>query len=161
MAEAYITLQFVCGRGLASRTIAWFSQGHLSHVDYVMDDWKLLGARNDWHGSIQPGVRIRPPSYLPANEHKELMRVPCTAEQKKLYEAFLKDQLGKPYDQLGIFAFMVNRNWRDESAWFCSELQTAAGEKAGIFKNKLYLGANKVTPVMCAMAYSAIGGKVA
>jgi hypothetical protein len=40
-----LTWQFVRQAGVASDVIAWFSAGHFSHVDYVMDDGTLLGAR--------------------------------------------------------------------------------------------------------------------
>jgi hypothetical protein len=85
------------------------------------------------------------------------MRIPATTGQKKFYEAFLLDQVNKPYDTEAIWAFLFNRNWREPDSWICSELQSAAGEASGIFP-PLYLAANKITPVSCALAFSAVGG---
>src|SRR6266566_1874008 len=52
-----IELQFVGGRGLLSRMIAWFSHGWYVHVDSILPDGRLLGARFDG------GVLIRPEGY--------------------------------------------------------------------------------------------------
>ena len=151
-----IQLQFVRQAALSSDVIAWFSQGHFSHVDFVMPDGSLLGARDDSVGGQQPGVRIRPPGYVKF-ALRVVMTIPCSEDQATKYCAFLKDQVGKPYDTEAIWAFAFNRNWRETDSWICSELQSAAGEAAGIFP-QLYLAANKITPVSCALAYSAIGG---
>jgi hypothetical protein len=54
-----IKLRFVRGLDFSSRVIAWFSAGHLSHVDAVMPDGSLLGARSDVIKGIPTGVQIR------------------------------------------------------------------------------------------------------
>jgi hypothetical protein len=51
-----ITLQFVTSRDPESWAIRTFQRGWCSHVDSVMDDGRLLGARSDG------GVLIRPPN---------------------------------------------------------------------------------------------------
>lgn len=154
---AEIRLQFVCEAAFTSRLIAWFSAGQYSHVDCVLDDGSLLGARNDSAGGEPPGVRIRPANYNPFAV-RDVMAIPCADAQKADFIGFLKDQVGKPYDRLAIAAFLVNRNWREDDSWICSELQSRAGEIAKIFKRHLLLAANKITPVACALAYSAVGG---
>jgi hypothetical protein len=153
-----IKLQFVREKAFSSELIAWFSSGHLSHVDYVLDNGKLLGARSDIINNIDAGVQIRPANYSKWIICK-IMKVPCTEEQKLAFEKFLYAQIGKPYDKLAIFAFIVNRNWREPDSWICSELQSRAGEYSNIL-NPLYLAANKITPVSCALAFSAVGGKI-
>ena len=153
-----ITLQFVCTTSLQSQAIAWFSAGHVSHVDAVVDG-QLLGARDNAVGGKPPGVWIRPPDYE-AFSNRVVMHVPCSQEQHDAFYTFLRAQIGKPYDQLAILAFAFNRDWRKPDSWICSELQSAAGEAAGILK-PLYLAAHKITPVACALAYSAVGGTVA
>lgn len=150
-----ITLQFVLGKGLSSRAIAWFSAGHFSHVDAVMPDGSLFGARSDWIRGIQPGCRVRPANY---ESWLSVVRMSMDASSSKerLFYSFLKAQEGKPYDSTAIIAFMVGRDWRDTSSWFCSELQSAALEKCGVFSG-LYLAANKITPVALALTASAAG----
>jgi hypothetical protein len=151
-----IQLQFVLGSDFSSQAIAWFSQGHLSHVDAIMRDGQLLGARDDEAGGQPPGVRIRPAGYAKFKQ-RLLMTIPANAEQDGRFYSFLWDQLGKPYDPSAIWGFVTGRNWREPDSWICSELVTAAGEAAGILP-RLYLAANKITPVACALAYSAAGG---
>jgi hypothetical protein len=151
-----IQLQFVCEDNIASQTIAWFSQGQFSHVDAVLPNGDLLGARSDSVGGQPPGVRIRPPGYVQFSR-KAVMTLPCSDEQQKQFYAFLNDQLGKPYDSTAIWGFVVNRDWREDDSWICSELECAAGEKCKILP-KLFVPASKVTPVCCAVAFSAVGG---
>jgi uncharacterized protein YycO len=153
-----IHLQFVCEALLSSQIIAWFSAGHFSHVDCLLDDGTLLGARSDLVGGKPAGVQIRPAGYAKFSS-RVVMTVPCSAEQKQIYLDFLISQVGKPYDSEAILAFFFNREWRESDSWICSELQAAAGEKSLIFP-KLYLAANKITPVACALAFSAVGGKI-
>ena len=160
-----IQLQFVSEADIGSRTISWFSQGHFSHVDALLPDGHLLGSRHDWTCSspgvvrdIPPGVRIRPPSYLNFSR-RIVMTVPATDAQTKAFYDFLNTQIGKPYDSLAIVGFMIGRDWREDDSWICSELQTMAGETATILP-RLYIAANKITPVACALAYSVLGGVV-
>lgn len=143
-----IRLRFVMGLGCASKAIAIFSAGHLSHVDAVMPNGKLLGARSDNVGGGD-GVLERPYPYEKVAKIV-LYQIQANPNQEASFYRFIQDQLGKPYDKLAIFAFAINRNWRDDDAWYCSELQTAALEEAGILNKDLYLKANKITPVMLA-----------
>jgi hypothetical protein len=55
-----ITLQFVTCSDPGSWAIRTFQRGWCSHVDSVMDDGRLLGARPD---AGVAGVQIRPPNY--------------------------------------------------------------------------------------------------
>lgn len=151
-----IQLQFVLGRGVSSRAIAWFSQGHFSHVDAVLSDGSLLGARSDVVGGKPAGVQIRPPNYEKWQKQTRFT-IPCTAGQYGAWEAFLLKQEGLPYDHMAILAFVTNRNWRESDAWICSEVQSGALEAASVVP-QLYLAANKITPVMCAMVVSSILG---
>lgn len=152
-----VQLQFVRQHDIASSAIAWFSQGEVSHVDAVMPDGMLLGARNDAVGGQPPGVRIRPPDYA-----KFVLWVPftitTTPDQEVKFHSFLLAQVGKPYDQQAIWGFVTGRNWRENDSWICSELQAAALEAAGIVP-PLYLAANKITPTALALLASGIGGK--
>ncbi len=153
-----ITLQFVCGSGISSQAIAWFSSGHLSHVDCVLPDGSLLGARSDKCGGRPPGVQVRPPNY---EKWQRVVRaeLDATPIQEKMYYDFLNKQIGKPYDKKAILAFVLNRDWRERDSWICSELQAAALESCG-WLPPLYLSANKITPVALAFAVSARGARL-
>lgn len=153
-----IRLQFVLGHGLPSQAIAWFSAGHFSHVDAVLPDGTLLGARSDTVGGKPPGVQVRYPGYEKWKE-RVVMSIATDAVKEKLFYDFLTAQIGKPYDKTAIWGFATGRDWRDPQDWYCSELVTAAEEAAGVLP-ALYIPSNKVTPVMCAALNSAIGATV-
>jgi len=154
-----IKLQFVRGGGFSSSLIAWFSAGAFSHVDCVLPDGRLLGARSDACGGQPPGVRIRPAGYEAWKQRVVMSMAPKDSASEMKFYSFLNDQLGKPYDRIAIIGFATGRDWRDPQEWFCSELAAAALETAGLLP-ALYTPANKVTPAALALVISAVGGIV-
>lgn len=135
-----ITLQFVAGTDLSSEAIEWFSHGRAySHVDAVLTDGTLLGARLDG------GVAIRPADYL-GSEKTLRISLPTTPAQESAFYQFLRAQLGKPYDVIGITDFFDGRDWREPGSWFCSELQAAALESCQVFPYPLPVPEMKITP---------------
>lgn len=140
-----ITLQFVAGEGIGSKAIEIFERGWCSHVDAVLADGTLLGARSDAVGGKPPGVQIRPPAY---ETWARVQRVDlwCTPAQQTDWLNFLEAQIGKPYDSTAIVAFAVQRDWREIDSWFCSELQAAALESCGWLPGPLANPSNEITP---------------
>lgn len=150
-----LCLQFVRGTDFEAQAIEWFGGGpRFSHVDLVMPDGQLLGARSDVIGGAPPGVQLRDHRYV---GHDQTLRVeiPCTDEQAAKAIAFAKEQIGKPYDKMAIFAFIIGRNWREDDAWFCSELCTMILETAGII-HPLAATANKISPAALVLVLSAL-----
>lgn len=150
------TLQFVYNPGLSGFAIALKGGIDLSHVDAVLDDGRLLGARYDNPGGFGKGVRIRDRNYEKWSKVVRIEYKGATAYQLGDWRGFLYEQLEKPYDWRSIVGFALNRNWRDQDSWFCSELATAAAEQAGLI-SPLYEGVNKVDPGMCIAAHTAAG----
>src|ERR1700744_5639048 len=95
-----IPLQFCEGSGLESAMIKWFGHGKFSHVDCVLPDGRLLGARSDVIQGIPAGVQIRPADYI-HNEVLELVNIPCPDEDVPLFYEWLHKQVGKKYNKLG------------------------------------------------------------
>ena len=149
-------MQFVRDPNLAATVIAWFSAGHLSHVDCLLDDGDSWVRATTALVVSPQGVQIRPPDYTKFTT-KVVMTIEVTDAQREAFLNFLMAQVGKPYDTQAIWGFLFNRDWRQEDSWICSELQAAAAEYAKIVP-QLYLAANKITPVSWALAASAIGG---
>ncbi len=151
-----IRLQFVVGRALSSKAIAWWGAGHFSHVDAVHSDGSLWGARSDWiaHG-VPPGFQVRPAFYEKWNE-RELYSLATTEEEETRFWKFLQAQIGKPYDKTAIWGFAAGRNWRADDSWFCSEVQTAAIEASGKLP-VLAVPDNKIMPGTLAIVMSALG----
>ena len=140
-----IVLQFIAMGDAASRLIQTFERGWPSHVDIVLADGSLLGARSDAIGGKPAGVQIRPAGYEKF-EHVQRVSLTCTSEQETKLLNFLEAQIGKPYDKLAIAAFPFRRDWREDDSWFCSELAAAALEAAGWFPKPLANSVNEITP---------------
>jgi hypothetical protein len=139
-----ITLQFVGNDSLGSRLIEWYDHGQYSHVDTVLPDGSLLGARNDVIGAIPAGVQIRPAGYVVGDRMKRVV-IPRSDVREANYYDYVEAQIGKPYDRCAIAAFFAGRDWRDETAWFCSELVAAGLEAAGVVY-PLSAPVNKIAP---------------
>lgn len=154
---ASVRLRFIRQADVVSSLIAWFSAGPVSHVGAILPDGSELGARSDHAGGKPAGVQIRPGDYAKF-AYQAVFEIPCSETQGFRFWEFMKAQIGKPYDRSAILGFVTGRNWRDQSAWICSELVAAALEAAQIVP-PLYLIANKITPTACALLVSAIGAK--
>lgn len=115
-----ITIQFSTSRGLASAAIRTFTWSQYSHVDFVLPDGRLLGAR------MNGGVQIRPKDY---EKFTAVKRYQVDAPESVLDFAY--SQIGKPYDWRGILNFGLHRDWRESDCWFCSELVLWCFDQAG------------------------------
>ena len=127
-----ITLQLSAMDDVGSLAIRAFSHGPFSHVDAVMPDGNLLGARSDEMEGVAAGVQIRTPGYADFSAIKHVV-LPTIVECEGAFYDFLKTQIGKPYDHSAILGFALDRDWRQSDSWFCSELVAAALEQAGYF----------------------------
>lgn len=149
-----IVLQFVGAADLGGSLINWFDHGPFAHVDSVLSDGTLLGARSDVWANVPAGVQLRPADYMPfKNPVRASLEAPQTVVDA--YYAFLLDQVGKPYDMTGIVGFAVGRDWRNPNAWFCSELAAAGLEESGFLEYKLIQPASKIAPDDLALVCSA------
>src|SRR4051794_17860996 len=95
-----ITLQFSTQPGIGSSLIRALTWSNFSHVDFVLPDGSLLGARQDG------GVQVRPRNYAKFTAAISYM---VDAPDKVLDAA--RSQIGKPYDWRGILNFGLHRDW--------------------------------------------------
>lgn len=153
----FFRFQFVHGPGWESGLIAWAGADTFSHVDILLDDGTLLGARSDAIGGKPPGVQIRPPGYDQWTK-QVIIAAPCTSEGKAAALAFAHAQIGKAYDKTAIAGFAVDRDWRTPDEWFCSELAGVAAETGGVVE-QLYVSANKFMPGPLAITLSGVKGR--
>ena len=131
MVRAYVLASK--GISLTSRLIRWWQWGFpYTHIAYCFDlsdptDPTVVEA---WWGGVRKGWFSE--VHTPGTEFA-VYSVKVSEAQKELIEIFLKDQLGKKYDWLGILGFPL-RNWRLErkTRWFCSELVFTAFQRAGV-----------------------------
>lgn len=121
-----LTLQFATENSFGSQMIRWFTWSPYSHVDIVLDNGQLLGAR------FKGGVEIRDPGYARFMATKRLTLSLTQAQKKKFIKA-ARSQVGTAYDWRAIIAFAFHhRHWETEDAWFCSELVAWCAVQAGI-----------------------------
>lgn len=151
-----INLQFVQGTDAGAHLIEWFGGGPaFSHVDIVLPDGQLLGARSDEVGGRPAGVQARDSTYVGENKTIRVSIAGSTPQHEALALEFAKSQIGAPYDSEAIAAFVVGRDWREPNTWFCSELAARVLELAGCVKT-LAAPANKVTPAALLLVVSAL-----
>jgi hypothetical protein len=141
-----IAYSFVQTPGPSSWMIETFERGVWSHVDCVMPDGSLLGARSDRAGGQPPGVQVRPPDYE-AWSKRDVVELDVTQAELNAWIFFLHAQIGKPYDTIDLLAdFAAGRDWRNPDAWWCSELGAAAAEASGWLPEKIGQTVNFITP---------------
>lgn len=140
-----IRLQFSALGDLASRLIEAYGHCPYAHVDTVLADGSLLGARDDVMMGVPAGVQVRPAGY--ARFTRTLtVELPADEAQTQAYLNFVQSQVGKPYDMLAIAAFALDRKWRTDGSWFCSELVAAGLEKSGVLKWRLPDAVSRIDP---------------
>jgi len=149
-----IRLQFSRSTELVSLLIAKACRSQFSHVDALLEDGNLLGASDSPKAPVVAGnpggVAIRPPNYQPfAIRRIAHIYVPQRVEAK--FYDLLHSQLGEPFDNSAMHAVFsgrpdTGRNWKDEDAWFCSELKAWALEEAGAFDVPPLISKDRVTP---------------
>ena len=124
---------------LVSGSIRWNTRCPYSHAGF----YDSLGG---WYFSSQlrGGVMYRRPDTLIPEKFTSIEFF----EALKVEEAFqwAQTQCGKPYDWTAITGLALNRNWREDDSWFCSELVAAAFEKVGAPLFNPDLCAWRVTP---------------
>ena len=137
-----IILQFSTSHAWQSEIIRFMCHSPFSHVDVIVPDpprpHGCLGA------SDPGGVMIRPGDY---QKFKTRRRATIVTEKAGAIIDLIQSQIGKPFDPKAMKAVLSSepRDWRDPSAWFCSELVVWALERAGFFSH-LIVPKNRVTP---------------
>jgi hypothetical protein len=160
-----IRLQYSTARNLGSWAIRYWSAGAFSHVDTLLPNGWLCGARSDKVADVPAGFQVRPPHYE-AFTRIAVVELQCTPNQLSDFNAFEVAQIGKPYDGPGIAGFIFPSifkerldDWREPDSWFCSEEKQAALEHCG-WMPRIQFPENKVTPVANYCMVLAAGGRV-
>jgi len=116
-----------------------------THTEAAMPDGTLLGAH------ANGGVQARAADYDAGQWTQQLfIDLPATARQADAFHAFMRSQIGRPYDMrvieaIAAGALLGERDWRAPDHWICSELVAAGLETAGIVP-PLATGVNHITP---------------
>lgn len=156
-----IRLQFVLGAGVSSRLIAWYGQGYggYSHVDAVLADDTLLGARSDAVGGQRPGVRVRPPGYE-TWRRRTLVELPGSELKFMQWADALERQIACQYDKQAILGFLLGRREHTKGHWICSALQTHALKHCHLL-HRVPIPDSQVTPDnLFTLVTAGLGGRI-
>jgi hypothetical protein len=142
-----IQLNFVCGTSIASAAISWFGFGPkgFSHVDAIMPDGMMLGARATRIGSVPAGVQLRKPGYLKW-ERQAVVTIPSTPQQEEAWQKWLMSKINSPYDEKAILGFLLDQSWSTPGDYICSALQTGALKEIGVLKRPTPVRDSQITP---------------
>lgn len=153
-----IILRFVGGDdNFVSRAIRADSGGFWCvHVETLSPEGTLIGAHLDG------GVQARARDYDAGTfSREEYVTIPATDTEAAAFYAFIRSQVGKPYDLAVIAALAASdivgpRDWREPDSWICSEVIAAALEAAGTIP-KVVIDINHLTPRDDRLILSALG----
>lgn len=117
-------LIFINSDHIGSKLVQWWTNSIFDHVEICIGDRKVIGAKP------KGGVQIRDISTLESGKWC-LTRPAITLldNQQEDIVNFLKSQVGKKYDWMGIMGFPMNRNIDNPNRWFCSEIAGKAFTK--------------------------------
>lgn len=122
--------------GLGSWLIRLFTWSPWSHCAVVDGDEVI-------DSTLAHGVAVRPLlEFMRAYDEIELLEVDVQDEAAAL--AWLRAQVGKPYDWSALFGFLMRRDWAEPDRWFCSELVEATIVAGGRHRFRLALA--RITP---------------
>ena len=75
-----------------------------------------------WGNGVRDTLMVEFVARYPTLEYRPLDIDP---EQLGPSRAWLRAQVGKPYDWTALLSWIVRRDWQEPDAWFCSELSEA------------------------------------
>lgn len=110
-----IKLQFSDERTIGQGLVRWWTGHWATHVDAVLPDGRLLGARPF------SGVQIREPDYHDFSR-KEIVTISASAEAEEAFYSYLRDQVGKGYDYGTVLNFVIPSIKQRNDRWACAEL---------------------------------------
>lgn len=152
---ATLEYQFSTSTAFASRVIRVLTCSEFSHVDLILPGEGLLGVSGSDKSINDPGgVIIRPFNAWPYLSSPKIARVTCADDVARKTVEFVRSQIGKPFDKKALWAFLrdragnpnTNRDWRDPSAWYCSEVQARGLEIGGLFSYPLIQPKQLISP---------------
>ena len=128
------------GISFTSKLIKWWQFGFpYTHVFYIIDENPFSSnpeVIEAWHQPILKGGGVYQCKL--SKNHTEgtvfsVFSVEVSYDQKQKIEKFLKEQVGKKYDFLGLLGFPLRqKKIGKNNKWFCSELVFQAFLMAGV-----------------------------
>lgn len=121
-AGAEVKILFCTSGKIGARLIRGVTWSFWSHVAIVDGDHVIE--------AVWPCVRRAPlADVIAAHPDFVVVDIPCPDDAAGI--AWARSQIGAPYDLSGMVGLGINRDWQDDSKWWCSELTAAALRVAG------------------------------
>jgi hypothetical protein len=119
------------GRSIISRTIQLMQRTGLEGISHIAIDTEGEGIYEAWHIGGVRRIESLGCGHTPGTVvHR--WHWPMMDGQERQAIAFLRAQVGKDYDYLGVIGFLsLRKRDRAQHRWFCSELAVAAGLSCG------------------------------
>jgi uncharacterized protein YycO len=125
-------LFFTTSDSIVSRAIRLRTWGRFSHVQIITNPESEPAGKIEVISADAEGVVCRD-----IREHEwenyEILTYPEMTEEERINVVkFSLQQVGRPYDFVGLGSFLLYKEMQNDSRWFCSELVYVAYKKAGI-----------------------------
>jgi hypothetical protein len=116
-----LAVDLLLGPGLLSRTIAWYGEGYggYSHAASVIDAEWYIDSHADVIANVPPGVQIRAIATEKCIRRRRCALQVSDAEYERWVDV-LHENLGDPYGDTDIWAFITGRKEHSRGHWICS-----------------------------------------
>ena len=132
-----ITIQLSTKRSFVSIIINWITRGKFSHVDIIFSDdpYFLYGAH------LFGGIK-----RMPEKKQKFLRTKKYEIEISDKSIKWIKNQVGRKYDVMAIFGFILKIPIKENSASICSAFVFDALEKSDFFDHEIDYRSSEISP---------------
>jgi len=100
------------------KIIAAWTHGPFSHVELRFSDGMCFSSSFRDKGVRFKNIDIKP-------ERWEILQLNIRDEQEQLLREWASKHIGKKYDFLGIFGFVIGTRIQNKKKWYCSEVCAA------------------------------------
>jgi uncharacterized protein YycO len=103
-----------------SPLIRWVTWSDFSHVALLLDEDTIIESTLS-HNGVQIDSLI---NFKNRAKNWLIVELEINIEHLNWDDlvSIAKNEVGKPYDLLGILGLSIHRNWQEDDKWWCSEL---------------------------------------
>src|SRR4030042_32488 len=126
-------LFFTTSNSIFSQVVRQRTWGKFSHVQIIVQVVEAAGKRIiDVISADAGGVMLRAVREHELENYEILTCPEIFPQERNNVVKFCFQQIGKPYDFVGLGSFLLYKEMQNDSKWFCSELVYVAYKQAGI-----------------------------
>lgn len=116
-----LAVDFLLGSGWTSRLVAYWGNGYggYSHAASVLDAEHYIDSHVGVIAGVPAGVQIRRIATEKCVKRKRAAII-CSLTEYNAWTAALKENLGDPYGDTDIWAFITGRREHTQGQWICS-----------------------------------------